>query len=79
MEGTRHSSLMFGHMQKGILHEFTGPKRFIDLGILKEAMVASVLNTHRVRNHRREVLNEIEEDIKNSVGWICPGEDKILL
>lgn len=50
--------------QRARLYDLTGSRGFIDLGIPREAIVASVLITHCTRNHRSEILNGIEEEIR---------------
>ncbi|XP_024011268.1 uncharacterized protein LOC112086531 [Eutrema salsugineum] len=47
----------------GCLIDITGAHGIIQLGIPEDATLASVWRSHRRRNHRREVLNCIEEAI----------------
>lgn len=47
----------------GRIHNLTGPRGVIDLGIAGNATVELVINTHRRRQHLVEYLNRIEEEI----------------
>jgi hypothetical protein len=47
----------------GRLHQLLGPRGIIDLGIASHATVAEVMNTHRRKRHRVDLLNQIENYI----------------
>lgn len=48
----------------GRLIDLTGPRGVIDLGILLQATVESVIRSRRSRRHRVEILNNIEAEIQ---------------
>lgn len=61
-----------------IIYDLTGSRGYIDMGISEEATVASVMNNHRIRSHRVEVLNAIENEIMKLRQQPHLGEDKTL-
>lgn len=50
----------------GCLFQLLGPRGTIDLGISAHATVAEVLNSHRRRRHRVDLLNQIENYIDSA-------------
>lgn len=46
--------------QLGRIHDLTGPRGVIDMGIERLATMAKVFENHRRRSHRVDYLNGIE-------------------
>ncbi|KAL9840518.1 hypothetical protein AtNW77_Chr2g0229441 [Arabidopsis thaliana] len=76
----KHSSFWFDSWSSlGRIIERVGERGYIDLGIPKTATVVEVMAMERRRIHRKDLLNQIEEEIKKQRVYVREGEKDIAL
>ncbi|XP_033148588.1 uncharacterized protein LOC103869784 [Brassica rapa] len=74
----RHTSFWYDHWsEKGVLHDLLGDRGVIDLGIGKDESVEdALLSSRRRRKHRVSILNDLEEEMRNTRSMLDPeGKD----
>lgn len=77
----RHTSFWYDKWSdRGVLYDLLGDKGFICLGIRKEATVEEAVCSYRRGNSRREeILNVIEEDLRNLRGKLSDDVEDVSL